>query len=100
MQELTKEDLVISEFLHSIGLWSNYIIIGGGYALIIYKLYLAENNNGNPPVGTHDIDSLISRKVPKISEKSIAKHLEEAGFTQIFKDIANPAAESYGKEII
>ena len=50
------EDLVINEFLKSIGPWRNHVVIGGGYALIIYNLYLSQN--GNPPVGTRDIDSL------------------------------------------
>lgn len=35
-----QEDLVISEFLQSMGPWREVIVIGGGYALIIYKLYL------------------------------------------------------------
>lgn len=94
-----QEDSIITEFLVSIGPWSKFIIIGGGYAPIIYKLYLGENDTGNPPVGTRDIDSLISRRVPKISEKSIAKHLQDAGFAQSFKDYGNPATESYSKEI-
>lgn len=98
MNEQIKEDSVINEFLKSIGPWSNYIVIGGGQALIIYKLYLAKNN-GILPAGTHDIDSLINRQVPKIFEKTIAEYLEEAGFVQNFKDYDNPATESYIKEI-
>ena len=35
MVKQVKEDSVIDEFLKSIGPWSNYIVIGGGYALII-----------------------------------------------------------------
>jgi hypothetical protein len=99
MTEQLREDLVISSFLRSIGPWGNHVVIGGGYAPIIYKLYLAGKNNGNPPAGTSDIDSLIDKRVPKISEKSIAKHLDEAGFAQMFKDRDNPATESYVKEI-
>ena len=75
MIEQISEDSVINEFLKSIGPWSNYIVIGGGYALIIYRLYLA-NNNGISPAGTRDIDTLISRKVPKIFGKSIAECLK------------------------
>lgn len=73
--ELEKEDKVISEFLKSIGPWRNYVVIGGGYALFIYKLYLADQKLKNPPIGTRDIDSLISRRVPEISKKNIAKYL-------------------------
>lgn len=98
MTEQIREDSVINDFLKSIGPWSNCIVIGGGYALIIYRLYLA-NNNGISPAGTRDIDSLISRKIPKVFGKNIAECLEEAGFAQSFKDYDHPATESYIKEI-
>ena len=97
--ELKKEDKVISEFLKSIGPWRNYIVIGGGYALFIYKLYLTDQKLENSPVGTRDIDTLISRRVPEVSKKDIAKHLYEAGFTHVFKDLDIPATEAYLKEI-
>ncbi len=94
-----KEDRIISDFILSLGPWNKFIIVGGGYALIIYKLYLTDPKLQNPPVGTRDIDSLIPRKVPKISEKSISKHLQDAGFSLIFKDLDQPATEAYTKEI-
>lgn len=96
---LEQEDKIISEFLNSIGPWREHIIIGGGYALMIYKLYLADPATGNPPVGTRDIDSLISRQLPVVSKKNIANYLSEAGFTQFFKDYDEPATEAYAKEI-
>ncbi len=96
--KINKDDRVISEFLRSIGQWSEHVIIGGGYALIIYKLYLADHIS-NPPVGTKDIDSLIPRQVNKISGTNIANHLTEAGFTRIFKDYEHPATEAYIKDI-
>jgi hypothetical protein len=46
--ELKKEDRVISEFLQSMGPWKEVIVIGGGYALTIYKLYLADQQLKNP----------------------------------------------------
>ncbi len=94
-----QEDKIISEFLNSIGPWHEFVVIGGGFALFIYKLYLADPNLENTPVGTRDIDSLLPRKVPEISKKNIAKHLNEAGFSHIFKDLDIPATESYTKEI-
>ena len=94
-----QEDKIISEFLNSIGPWGEFIIIGGGFALFIYKLYLSDQKLGNFPVGTRDIDSLLPRKVPEISKKNISKHLHEAGFTHVFKDLAIPATEAYVKEI-
>lgn len=97
--KLDQEDIVISEFLNSIGPWSNYIVIGGGYALFIYKLYLSDQKLENHPVGTRDIDSLIPRKIPEISKKNIAQHLQEAGFTYVFKDMDEPTTEAYKKKI-
>ncbi len=99
MIELEKEDRIISDFLHAIGPWYGHIVIGGGYAPIIYKLYLADKKLEFLPVGTRDIDSLISRKVPLVSEKTIAKHLDEAAFTQVFRGMGIPATEAYIKEI-
>ncbi len=71
----TQEDKIISEFLKSLGPWREFVVIGGGFALFIYKLYLADPELENLPVGTRDIDSLIPRKVPEISKKNIAKYL-------------------------
>lgn len=97
--DISKEDFIISEFLRSIGPWRKHVVIGGGYALIIYKLYLNNAKEGNPPVGTRDLDSLIPRKIPEASKKDISNHLTEAGFKQIFKDLNDPATEAYVKEI-
>mgnify|MGYP007082025323 FL=1 len=51
----SQEDKIISEFLNSIGPWHEFIVIGGGFALFIYKLYLADPKLENTPVGTRDI---------------------------------------------
>jgi hypothetical protein len=83
----SQEDRILFEFLKSLGPWRDFIVIGGGFALFIYKLYLADPKLGNFPVGTRDIDSLIPRRVPEVSKKNIAKYLNEAGFTPIFKDV-------------
>jgi hypothetical protein len=65
-----QEDKIISEFLKSLGPWRDFVVIGGGFALFIYKLYLADPKLENPPVGTRDIDSLIPRRIPEISKKT------------------------------
>jgi hypothetical protein len=96
---LEKEDTVISEFLKSLSSWCSYIVIGGGFALFIYKLYLTDQELKNPPVGTRDIDSLIPRKISKKFEKDIATQLKEAGFEHKFKDLLEPPTEAYVKEI-
>lgn len=94
-----QEDKIISEFLESIGPWRDFVVIGGGFALFIYKLYLSDPKLKNSPVGTRDIDSLISRKIPEISKKNIQSHLQEAGFSHVFKDLDDPATEAYVKDI-
>ena len=96
---LEKEEAVISDFLKSIGPWRSHVVIGGGYAPIIYKAYFDKRTTGNPPVGTRDLDSLIPRKVPAASKKDIAKHLGDAGFQHVFRDNEQPATEAYIKEI-
>ena len=93
------EKKVISEFLKSIGPWSNHIVIGGGYAPIIYRIYLVGQAVKYPPVGTRDIDSLIPRKIPNTSLITIDKYLKDAGFKVIMKDRETPATEAYVKEI-
>jgi hypothetical protein len=96
---MTLERRVISEFLRSIGPWIDYVVIGGGFAPIIYALYLVQQPVKNPPVATRDIDSLIARRLPSVSMKSLAKHLLEAGFNRISRDVAQPPTEAYVKEI-
>lgn len=94
-----QEDKIISEFLESIGPWRDFVVIGGGFALFIYKLYLSDPKLKNLPVGTRDIDSLISRKIPEVSKKNIQTYLREAGFNHVFKDLDDPATEAYVKDI-
>jgi hypothetical protein len=64
--ELKNEEWIISDFLKSIGPWRNHVVIGGGYAPIIYKLYFDNPNMGNPPVGTSDLDTIFL-KLQKLS---------------------------------
>lgn len=94
-----QEDKIISEFLESIGPWRDFVVIGGGFALFIYKLYLSDPKLKNPPVGTRDIDSLLPRKIPEVSKKNIQSYLREAGFNHVFKDLDDPATEAYVKDI-
>ena len=94
-----QEDKIISEFLKSIGPWRDFVVIGGGFALFIYKLYLSDPKLKNPPVGTRDIDSLIPRRIPEVSKKNIQIYLLEASFNHIFKDLDDPATEAYVKDI-
>ena len=62
------------------------VVIGGGYAPTIYKLYFGNPHMGNPPVGTSDLDTLIPKTLPQASKKNIAKYLKDVGFKHVFKD--------------
>jgi hypothetical protein len=95
---LVHEDKIISLFLRSLDAWSQYIVIGGGYAPIIYRLYLSDGI-GKLPIATRDIDSLITRHIPEISQKNISKHLLDAGFNQKYRDRNIPATEYYIKNM-
>src|SRR5256885_14438992 len=97
--DFEKEDKIVSDFLKSLGPWCSYIVITGGYAPIIYKIYFSDCSVGNPPVGTRDIDSLIPRKIPLISKNNIANFLVKSGFQQSFRDYLDPATEFYKKII-
>lgn len=35
-----QEDKIISAFLESIGPWRDYVVIGGGFALFVYKQFV------------------------------------------------------------
>lgn len=95
----SQEDQIITGFLQSIGPWNHHILIGGGYALIIYKLYLAHHEKGLHPVSTRDLDSLIPRKISRMPDSNISENLNQNGFTRVYKDYNDPATESYIKEI-
>lgn len=96
---LELEDKIITEFLQTLGPWKNHIVIGGGFAPIIYNLYLVKDVNANPPIRTKDLDSLINRRLPEVSTKNIAEYLEGAGFRRIYKSLDVMGAESYSKKI-
>ncbi|MBA3283672.1 MAG: hypothetical protein H0U27_01250 [Nitrosopumilus sp.] len=53
----------------------------------------------NSPVGTKEIDSLISRKITEVSKKKIQSYLREAVYNHIFKDFNDPGTEAYAKDI-
>ncbi len=99
MDHLEKEEEIISDFLKSVGPWSKHVIIGGGYALIIFKLYFANDSIGSLPVGTRDIDTLISRKISGEPQKNLAEFLRAAGFQRFYRNFEFPATEAYVKEI-
>lgn len=96
---LSKEATIIATVLRAFGPWSQQVVIGGGFALTIYRQYLAIGLPGNPPVATRDVDTLLPRKIIKVSDQDISKRLLASGFELRFKDLHTPATEAYVKEI-
>ncbi len=95
----TVEEEILVEFLKALGPWAFHVVVGGGFAPIIYRNYLSKLYAAHPPVGTRDIDSLLPRKLSQISPKSISLHLQEAGFQHKFKNLEEPPVEAYSKAI-
>jgi hypothetical protein len=40
------EDRIVAEVLAALGPWANEVVIGGGFAPIIYRLYIASGDVG------------------------------------------------------
>lgn len=95
---LEKEDAILSEVLESLSTWKDTVVIGGGYALIAYRLYFADEN-ASIPAATRDIDSILPRKISQEHSETLKEVLKTAGFTQEFKDRESPPTEGYFKEI-
>lgn len=98
-KQISHEDKIITEFLEAIGPWRETLIIGGGFAPFVYKLYLAGPQAEHEPVATHDLDVLLPRNLPKTRFRDILDYLQEAGFELIHKDREHPPTCSYVKEI-
>lgn len=62
-------------------------------------MYLSDDKTGINPVGTRDLDSIISPKVSNIEDKKLLQYLVDFGFKPNYKDLEIPATESYIKEI-
>lgn len=92
-----KEELIIEAVLRDLGPWAKNVVIGGGYALLVYRYFLSDERDP-VPAATRDMDSLIPRSVGKEKE-ALAKVLSASGYERQFKDINNPPTESYNKEI-
>jgi len=96
--DLKKEDAILTEVLKALSEWNDTVVIGGGYALIAYRLYFDDKKNSTP-TATRDIDSILPRKITGKHKGNIGETLIGAGFVRKFKDREQPATESYIKEI-
>ena len=76
-------------FLRTIWLLKDYltdIVIGGGWAPLIYCHYLLGDKTKNP-VRTFDIDLMVKNTVPVRGERSVDQVLTSAGLSTEFKSV-------------
>lgn len=73
----------LSEFLESIGPWRDFVVIGGGFALFIYKLYLADPKLKNPP-GEQEISILLFQESSRNIKKEHSKLPSRGRFQACF----------------
>jgi hypothetical protein len=82
-------DITKFAFLNSMWLLRDYltdIVIGGGWAPLIYYHYLLGDKTKNP-VRTFDIDLMVKTNVDVKGNKNIDQLLTEAGLTATFKSM-------------
>jgi predicted nucleotidyltransferase len=70
------------------------IIIGGGWAPLIYYHYLIKDKS-KQSIRTKDIDLFVNLKVPLLGDRTVDKLLEEAGLHGKFKAFNNPPVVYY-----
>ncbi len=84
-------------FLNTIWILKEYlsdIVIGGGWAPLIYYHYLLGDKTKNP-VRTFDIDLMVEDSVAVKGDKRIDQLLVEAGLTAAFKTMDTPPVIHY-----
>ena len=79
--------LILREYL-------NVIIIGGGWAPLIYYHYLLKDKS-KTPLRTRDIDLFVNIKVPVLGAKTIDQLLIESGLQHRFKSNHSPPVIHY-----
>jgi hypothetical protein len=90
-------DITKLAFLNSMWLLRDYladIVIGGGWASLIYYHYLLGDKTKNP-VRTFDIDLMVDTSVAVKGDKNIDQLLKEAGLTAKFKSMDTPPIIHY-----
>lgn len=70
------------------------IIIGGGWAPLIYYHYLIKDKS-KQSIRTKDIDLFVNPNLPVLGERTVDRILEEAGLKGKFKGFNNPPVVYY-----
>ena len=84
-------------FLKTLWILRDYlsvIVIGGGWAPLLYYHYLLADKS-REPIRTRDIDLLVDIQVPLVGDKSVDRLLLEAGLKPTFKSSDTPPVIHY-----
>jgi hypothetical protein len=90
-------DITKIAFINSIWILREYlsdIVIGGGWAPLIYYHYLLGDKTKNP-VRTFDIDLMVNTSINVKGDKNIDQLLTEAGLSATFKSMDTPPVIHY-----
>jgi hypothetical protein len=90
-------DITKLAFLKAIWVLREYlsdIVIGGGWAPLIYCHYLLGDKTKNP-IRTFDIDLMVKTSVPVKGDKTVDRLLTEAGLAATFKSTDTPPIIHY-----
>lgn len=90
-------DAFIAGFLKTLRILKDYlpeIVIGGGWAPVVYYRYLLRDKE-HEPIFTRDIDFMVQPQVPVIGSKTVDQLLVESGFEAIFKSRDIPPLVHY-----
>jgi hypothetical protein len=74
------------------------VVIGGGWAPLVYFHYLLGEKHRNP-LRTQDIDLVVAHSVPLAGPKTLDELLENAGLKPIYKTLETPPLIHYEGEI-
>ena len=74
------------------------LVIGGGWAPLIYHHYLI-GDKSSEPIRTKDIDILVPEELPVIGDKKVDELLLEAGLEPVFRSRGTPPVVSYEGDI-
>lgn len=88
-------------FFRTLWILRNYLpklVIGGGWAPLIYQHYLI-GDKSLEPIRTKDIDILAPEKLPVIGAKKVDELLLEAGLKPVFRSRGAPPVVSYEGDI-
>ena len=91
------EDITKFSFLKTLWYLRDYlsdIVIGGGWAPLIYYHYLLGDKTKNP-VRTFDIDLMVKPHMPLRAEKTIDQLLTDAGLVAEYKSLDTPPIIHY-----